>query len=1044
MAQAPPSRQAETETGPRARGPGLSAPDRARFLACVAAAAPPPERAAATHFAVATTQDPERLAARARAWVDAAARGDEPAFGRLLVTLGRDRAEWECGLRDVTIRDPDRPPGWAVALEAFLAAQPDAAPGDPAEANPARAASHAYRRAATRLLEPLAARAPVALAPQATTQLAGQLADRLMRVTARALEFELQVAGAAAVLFDPTAAAARAALPMDREGWLSRLESLPGLAYVVGVTCHHWRAATAELFDRLRADLALLGDALWAGRTPARLTGVRGDAGDPHDGGRSVALLTFDETLRVVYKSKDLRGAAALVELVARLNPALPLALPVRVILPRAGYGWEEHVAAAECRSGAEVERFYVRMGMTIRLLQLLEARDFWLDNLIACGELPVFVDLETVLQPRYPAPPSLTAGERAMAEAAAESVAPIGAVALPMPIAPGRRGEDIGALSHWRVVPMPLRADLPALAAGGAALDVDGDGHLMWTPPAFAPVLDGRPVDPARHYDQVVEGYRRMQEALRRSRARLAEPGGPLARLATLPVRTLWRSTWDCHAIVQESVGPVALGDGVERDVYFARLFRATLEAGSPPAAPWIVAREIEALRDGDVPLFLATPDGDAVRTTGGATRADCFDGTAGARLWTRVAALDGFDTEAHVGVLRSCLATAAHLRGDPPRPVARVPARAVDDWLARAVAIGDDVRARGRWGPGPPDEDLVWFGLVHHPLHDLLRLEMLPTDLLSGTCGLAILFADLFAATGAVRFAAAARAALRPAGTALASAFELAARLGRQPATQRRPALPCGAFVGAGGILSALQRAGRALGAADLAGDAARAAAAVPVPLLVAASPPDVVSGVAGLLLAVTALEPAGQPAAVRRVLVAHLAGVAAGAGRDGDAPPSPYPPGCRLLDGLPGAREGIALALARAGAGGAPRAPAGAGAGALLAALAHRAGDPGPGLDAFLARDPGALPSLAVVDALEVALAAFRRTGAGPYLARARELGGLLVARREATGTWFPEGLGDDRHNLSLVRGVAAVAHAFLQLHDPGRTRSVRTLD
>jgi hypothetical protein len=52
-------------------------------------------------------------------------------------------------------------------------------------------------------------------------------------------------------------------------------------------------------------------------------------------------------------------------------------------------------------------------------------------------------------------------------------------------------------------------------------------------------------------------------------------------------------------------------------------------------------------------------------------------------------------------------------------------------------------------------------------------------------------------------------------------------------------------------------------------------------------------------------------------------------------------------------------------------------------------------------------------------------------------------VLVNRQQATGRWFPESHAADRHNLSLLNGLGAVAHAFLRCADPVTITSVRAL-
>jgi type 2 lantibiotic biosynthesis protein LanM len=936
----------------------------------------------------------------------------------------------------VDVRQPDVLPGWAATLAEFVVAQGET-PGATARgpASVLQGVGAGYRRAAERWLPALLVRAPRPVAPGAAAQLAAQLTARLVRSTLRALDFELQVAALTAPLLGTPEASARA-LPADVEGWLDRLETLPALGYVIGVVCRQWREATAELFDRLTADLPMLEARLWRGAKTEVLTGFTGDAGDPHDGGRSVAILTFDDRRLVVYKTKDLRVGARFMALVDELNAGLPLPLATRAILPRDGYAWEEHVAHAPCRSPDEVRRFYVRMGMQARLAQLVEARDLWLDNLVAAGEQPVFVDLETLLQPRLRAPAGLTAAGRALVETAEESVAPSAVVTLPTTVGRGRRAEDLGALARWRSMSTPLRVVLPGLRAAGASLGTDADGHVVWTPPPFAPVLDGSPADPAAHTAAVVDGYRAMQECLR---ARPAPVAAFAAGAGDLRVRTIWRGTWDYHAVIQDSLGAEALVDGVAREITLERLFLAALAGGAVDrAVAWIVEHEITALRDLDVPLFLATAGDDALLASRGDRLPAYFEGSAARRLAERAAGLERFATEDHVGVLRSCLGIAAHLRGDPPRPVPRVTPATRADWLGRAAEIGDRLVQWGRWPGCDPATDLVWWGLTYAPGHDLLRVGRLGADLLTGAAGLAVLFADLHAATGRTTFAAAARAALRETETALADAPRRFAAAPGPDSTA--PPLALGAFVGVGAWIYTLDRCGRGLAAADLRQRASTLAASIPASLMDDGAPIDAVTGAAGLLLALTVPgSPAPPPALVQR-LRERLRGA-------GPAPASTHPAGTRFLDGLPGAEAAIALALARAGA--APTAPPlEATAGSLLAALAHPAPTTDPALatmvDAFVAQDATAAPSASVLDVVAVALAAFRRTGAARFRERARELGALLVARREATGTWFPETLADDRHNLSVIRGVAAVGHAFLQLHDPHAVASLRCVE
>jgi len=76
---------------------------------------------------------------------------------------------------------------------------------------------------------------------------------------------------------------------------------------------------------------------------------------------------------------------------------------PLRVAraIDRGSYGWQEFISAEPCRSEEEVHRFYQRQGAFIALLYVMQATDFHSENLIAAGENPVLVDLESLLTPK-------------------------------------------------------------------------------------------------------------------------------------------------------------------------------------------------------------------------------------------------------------------------------------------------------------------------------------------------------------------------------------------------------------------------------------------------------------------------------------------------------------------------------------------------------------------------------------------------------------------------------------------------------------------
>jgi lantibiotic modifying enzyme len=590
-------------------------------------------------------------------------------------------------------------------------------------------------------------------------------------------------------------------------------------------------------------------------------------------------------------------------------------------------------------------------------------------------------------------------------------------------------------------------------------------------------PTLDGKPADAGQYLEQILDGYRAMDVCLRRNRSRLLASDGPLRGMAEMPVRYIHRDTWSCYRIGEWSVAPGRLVDGIRRERSLARLVKLALERpGATNAEVRIAASEVESFRRLDVPLFQTLPGGNAVMTVEAETIADYFDGNGWNRLVKRLQADDKVSVEQQIDLVRSCFAT-GH-RGRNGRPDGRVVLPARNEagregatyrdgrWLDRAVEIGDFILGEAI---GDPAEGLAWLGLGYHPLTDLSCVDILRPDLLTGTCGLAVLFADLYARSGRPRFERAARGAL--AATRRAIARERAGLARGETTTLAGWEIPaaCGAFYGSGAQIYALRRCARALDAPDLERTAADYLELLPLPDLHERALLDVVSGLAGLTLATLPRPDDLTGSAPLDVALGLADGLLRRGGLRGAPASTPYPKLTPFLGGLPVGAEGLALALSRV----ADRCPTeeaarhreaarrlldagaarGPGTGQPGGLLAHLALLRLPGIDkrAVLAEtdrhlrlDLSSATSHQLLDALEVALTAFQATGRCRFYDRACILASTLYRRHRLTGSWFPERFAADRHDLSIVHGLAAVAHAFLKLHDPASVRSVRLVE
>ena len=139
-----------------------------------------------------------------------------------------------------------------------------------------------------------------------------------------------------------------------------------------------------------------------AGTELGQVVSVMPALSDLHNQGRSAIALTFASGLRLIYKPKDLGLDEAWCKLLAWLNQhGLPLPFKLVRALNRSPYGWVEFVDYQPCQDPDAARRYYQRAGMLLCLVYAWAGTDCHHENVMACGEHPVLLDLETLVCPQ-------------------------------------------------------------------------------------------------------------------------------------------------------------------------------------------------------------------------------------------------------------------------------------------------------------------------------------------------------------------------------------------------------------------------------------------------------------------------------------------------------------------------------------------------------------------------------------------------------------------------------------------------------------------
>jgi type 2 lantibiotic biosynthesis protein LanM len=624
---------------------------------------------------------------------------------------------------------------------------------------------------------------------------------------------------------------------MQSGGFAALFAAKPVLLRLIACLTRQWIDTSREFIIRLAADLPTLRATLLdaaAGQVSAIETGLS----DRHNGGRSVLTLTFENGERILYKPKDLRLDAAWHALIARLNTAgAPLQLRAVRALVCDAYGWTEFIAHTGCDDVRGCEGFFRRAGAYLALLHGFAATDMHQENVIAHGEHPVPVDLETILQPSAEEHKANDAEGEAF-DAAMEIV--------------GNSVMTVGLLpAYGRSV------DNNVFAMGGMTPDWNARSVVAWNDinsDAMRPVrvteqdpttpnlphVGGRYAKFADHVESFVSGFADYAAFLMR-RCRAAGPSFLFEGFAGLPVRKVVRPTRFYYMLLQRLKDHRSMDDGL---VWSAQAdFVARLSEWDDDDPLWPLHRaERSALVTLNVPHFTTPNDGTAVSDAAGIA-ADTAATSGLDRARARLRGLDEKEIAWQVEVIRENTrpsSAAAATQSPPLTESTAAPSR--DKFLREADNIAAEIAQHAiRRGPGAAWIGLDWLGDA-----DVFQLVCLGPDLYNGTTGIALFLASHAATTGNGASADLARAALAYPRKNLKSSS--AARMAR--------ALGIGGAVGIGSIVYSLTAIAKLLRDDDILTDAHGAAALITDDLIAADKQLDVMGGSAGAILALLRL--------------------------------------------------------------------------------------------------------------------------------------------------------------------------------------------
>lgn len=548
-----------------------------------------------------------------------------------------------------------------------------------------------------------------------------------------------------------------------QDGLLSFVQDYSVLGRLLATEIDFWVDSTAEFLNRLVADWFDIEQSFSGNIRLKQVVALELDLSDPHNQGRRVIALTFDTGLKLVYKPKSLRLEATFCQLLDWCNNrAGLLTFKVLQVLDRSTHGWVEFIKSSPCDDEAAARRFYQRSGMLLCLIHTLQGTDCHSENLIASGEQPVLLDMETllhhwdlILEPtKFDAQ---TLAERQLMQSVLRTwilpqwgTMPNDQISLDVSGLGGAEEQGVTVLKLQNI-------NTDAMAPDYATITLKQDN---------AATLNGIPLSPADYLEDLVAGFEQMYCFLLSHQDALLASDGPLMALADENIRYVFRPTRIYSTILQNSYEPSLLRSGIDRSISLDALSRVFLIPEEKPFFWSILAAEIQAMEQLDIPYFAASSSSDCLPLPTGAVIPKFFKEASFERVVLQVQRLNETDLAQQIEIIRGAfysrfvrepsplqlgetfrqnISTAAEDTlpfpfGDPSHNA--IAPLSSDPLVQQAIAIAQSLQQRAICAV---DGSVSWMGLGYRANSQTFQLQGLGYSLYDGSPGVALFFAAL-----------------------------------------------------------------------------------------------------------------------------------------------------------------------------------------------------------------------------------------------------------------------------------------------------------
>ncbi|HEK9101349.1 type 2 lantipeptide synthetase LanM family protein [Bacillus pfraonensis] len=580
-------------------------------------------------------------------------------------------------------------------------------------------------------------------------QLVRNLAETLSKVSFRTLTLELNIARLKELLVGET--------PQERykyfsytlltdKNYLAQLyKQYPVLVRILSGKTIRWADNFAEIYDHLLHDKKTIEQHFFNGTPITAMEDIKTNISDSHNGGKGVVIIEFNGNRNLVYKPRPLKIDEQFQQLLCWFNELKEKKLELLPItlLDRGTYGWSEFIEHKECSTEQEVNNFYRRMGYYLALLYSINAIDFHNENLIASGEYPMLIDLETLFnQDAVQSTESVTAQEVAL-KTLSQSV--LATNILPVFTLFNKaegRGLNISGMANGEEQIYPSK--VPVIQSNNTDEQKVERGYIKIPASSNYPTLNGKKVSVTMYIDDMMAGFKEAYDLLAANKDCLKNE---ISRFKNTKVRQVLRATNRYGNLLAISYHPDYLRDGLDREMLLGKLW---LDTEMQPELKQVLLAEKADLLEGDIPYFTTEPGQPHIYDSHGRCYENYYKTSSLAKTLEKIDGLGPKDYEEQLQIIKlSMLALESSPSDKKSSYIPSIPDNQIDrdPFLEEAKRVADYLIDKSIQGTNNGQEDVSWIGTrLTDNAESLWRIAPLGNDLYDGISGIALFFGYLY----------------------------------------------------------------------------------------------------------------------------------------------------------------------------------------------------------------------------------------------------------------------------------------------------------